>query len=81
LAEAKAWLRERTVEEVEDKLAALDRGPVRPLAQSDGPAPRDTPVPPKSVLVKRRPVGRPGSLRRYEHPCYWAGFILVGDPD
>jgi CHAT domain-containing protein len=81
LAEAKAWLRKLTVEEVEDKLAALDRGTVRTLAESDGPALRDRPVPPKSALEKRSPVARPGSLRRYEHPSYWAGFILVGDPD
>jgi CHAT domain-containing protein len=54
---------------------------VRPLAESDGSAPRDTSVSPKSVLDKRRPVAMPGSIRRYEHPYYWAGFILSGDPD
>ena len=35
----------------------------------------------RGAIEKRRPVAPPGSLRRYEHPSYWAGFILVGDPD
>jgi CHAT domain-containing protein len=81
LQEAKAWLRGLTAGEIDGELAARDRGTVRPLAPSDGPAPRDTPVSPKRVLLKRRPVARPESLRRYEHPSFWAGFILVGNPD
>jgi CHAT domain-containing protein len=37
-------------------------------------------------LTRGGPVKRPGvapasSIRRYEHPCFWAGFILIGDPD
>jgi CHAT domain-containing protein len=31
--------------------------------------------------VERRPAGAPASTARtYEHPYYWAGFILIGDP-
>jgi CHAT domain-containing protein len=67
LAEAKCWLRELTAGEIDEDLGRLTRG--------------DTAVAPKSVLVKRRPVATPASIRRYEHPYYWAGFILIGDPD
>jgi tetratricopeptide (TPR) repeat protein len=69
LDEARRWLRGLTAEEVGGELAALDRGPVRPLAQVDGPAPLD----PSS-----RP--RPTGVRPYAHPYYWASFILIGDP-
>ena len=31
--------------------------------------------------IKRRPVATPASTRRYEHPSFWASFILIGDPD
>jgi hypothetical protein len=69
LDEAKRWLRGLTAEEVGGELAALDRGPERPLAQLDGPAPRD----PSSTP-------RPAGVRPYAHPYYWASFILIGDP-
>jgi CHAT domain-containing protein len=69
LDEAKRWLRELTAGEVGGELAALDRGPVRPLAQVDGPAPLD----PSSTP-------RPTGVRPYAHPYYWASFILIGDP-
>jgi CHAT domain-containing protein len=69
LDEAKRWLRELTAEAVGGALAALDRGPVRPLAQVDGPAPVDRSSPPG-------PIG----VRPYAHPYYWASFILIGDP-
>src|SRR5262249_25418706 len=51
LHEAKRWLRELTVDEVGRELSALDRGTVRPLAQTDGPAPRDTPSRPEATGV------------------------------
>jgi hypothetical protein len=69
LDEAKRWLRGLTVEEVGGELAALDRGTVRPLAQTDGPAPRAAASAP-----------RPAGVRPYAHPYYWASFILIGDP-
>ena len=69
LAEAKAWLRELTVDEVGSELAALDRGTVRPLAKADGPA---------SHTASSAP--EPAGVRPYAHPYYWASFILIGDP-
>jgi hypothetical protein len=69
LDEAKRWLRELPAEEVGGALAALDRGPVRPLAQVDGTAPRDPSSPPG-----------PTGVRPYAHPYYWAAFLLIGDP-
>src|SRR5262249_26173475 len=66
LDEAKRWLRGLTVDEVGAALAALDRGPVRPLVQSGGVGPVS-------------PAAR-GS-RPYAHPYYWAAFVLTGDPD
>jgi CHAT domain-containing protein len=69
LDEAKRWLRELSVDEVGTELAALDRGTVRPLAEVDGPAPRDASSSPQ-----------PTGVRPYAHPYYWASFILIGDP-
>jgi CHAT domain-containing protein len=47
------------------ELAALERGTVRKLPGKPVESPRATPP-------------TPG---RYAHPYYWAGFILVGDPN
>jgi CHAT domain-containing protein len=69
LDEAKRWLRELTVDEVGGELAALDRGPVRPLAKADGPASSTA----SSAL-------QPAGVRPYAHPYYWAAFLLIGDP-
>jgi CHAT domain-containing protein len=66
LREAKNWLRNLTTDEAGIELAALDRGPVRPLADA-GPKPRAS--------------RESGGVRPYDHPYYWAAFILVGDPD
>jgi CHAT domain-containing protein len=52
------------MDEVGTELAALDRGPVRPLAKGSGTTPRSSAV---------------GGLRPYAHPYYWASFILIGD--
>jgi CHAT domain-containing protein len=35
----------------------------------------------RGEIVKRQAVVPVSSLRRYEHPSFWAGFILIGDPD
>src|SRR5262249_39226960 len=69
LDEAKRWLRGLTADEVGGALAALDRGPERPLAKFEGPAPRDPSSPPG-----------PTGARPYAHPYYWASFLLIGDP-
>jgi CHAT domain-containing protein len=67
LAEAKRWLRELTAGEIDDERGRLT------LA--------DAGIQPKRVLEKRRPVATPASIRPYEHPYYWAGFILIGNPN
>src|SRR5262249_5111502 len=59
LHEAKDWLRNLAADEVGGELAALDRGPIRPLAKhSGGTAPNGSPAP--------APVG----MRPYAHPYY-----------
>lgn len=66
LAEAKVWLRGLTEEQASEELEALTRGGERPLLTADAPPPQRGPS------SNRRP---------YDHPNYWAAFILVGSPD
>jgi hypothetical protein len=68
LAEAKGWLRGLSAEEVGTELEALDRGAVRPLVTAGGSKPVEAPRP------------RPSGPRPFEHPYYWAAFVLIGDP-
>ncbi len=70
LQEAKQWLRSLTVDQIDGELAALQRGEVRPLAKDSGAASGTAPSSPK--LTGNRP---------YDHPYFWAAFVLVGDPD
>jgi CHAT domain-containing protein len=70
LHEAKQWLRSLTVDQIDGELAALQRGDVRPLAKVDDPTSPGAPTSPKS-----------SGIRPYDHPYYWAAFVLVGDPD
>jgi hypothetical protein len=66
LAEAKAWLRNLDVVEADSELAALERGGVRPLAEPSG---------------TKQPSSNGSASRPYDHPYYWAAFVLAGDPD
>ncbi|MGO9468107.1 MAG: tetratricopeptide repeat protein [Isosphaeraceae bacterium] len=70
LKEAKQWLRSLTVGQVDGELAALSRGEVRRLAKESGAASGNASSSPKSTGV-----------RPYDHPYYWAAFVLVGDPN
>ncbi|MGO9921831.1 MAG: tetratricopeptide repeat protein [Isosphaeraceae bacterium] len=70
LQEAKRWLRSLTVDQVDGELAALQRGEVRPLAKDSGAHAINAPTSPKSTRI-----------RPYDHPYFWAAFVLVGDPD
>jgi tetratricopeptide (TPR) repeat protein len=70
LREARQWLRTLTVNQVDGKLAALERGDVRPLAREKGAPAR-----------KEAPTSKSTSIKPYEHPHFWAAFVLVGDPD
>jgi tetratricopeptide (TPR) repeat protein len=70
LQEAKQWLRDLTADQVDGELAALERGDVRPLAREKGAPAR-----------KEAPASKSSSIKPYEHPHFWAAFVLVGDPD
>jgi len=70
LQEAKQWLRSLTVGQIDGELAALSRGDVRPLAKDNGDPFGNSPSSPRS-----------GGKRPYDHPYFWAAFVLVGDPD
>jgi CHAT domain-containing protein/tetratricopeptide (TPR) repeat protein len=72
LHEAKAWLRDLTAEEVGLALDALERGPERPLVTGSLSG---TPTRPPS------PYSRPAGVQPFAHPYFWAGFILIGDPN
>ncbi len=70
LDEAKQWLRDLTQEEVTRELTAIQPGgPARPPA-----APVESPT--------AQPAPRPATTgpRPFEHPQFWAPFILIGDP-
>ena len=66
LAEAKTWLRSLDVNAADSELGALERGGVRPLAKPGGTT---------------APSTKTAGARPYDHPYYWAAFVLVGDPD
>jgi len=70
LFEAKQWLRSLTVDQIERERAVLERGDVRPLAQVNNTAPG-----------KASSSPNPSGIRPYDHPYFWAAFVLVGDPD
>jgi CHAT domain-containing protein len=70
LHEAKQWLRSLTVDQIDGELEALERGDVRPLARVDDTTSPAAPSSPRSSRT-----------RPYDHPYYWAAFVLVGDPD
>jgi len=70
LQEAKRWLRSLTVDQMDGELAALERGDVRPMAKVDGTTSSGAATSPKS-----------SGMRPYDHPYFWAAFVLVGDPD
>jgi hypothetical protein len=71
LAEAKAWLRGRTRDEVTALAARLSDGAPRAAG-----ATRRKPV----ARAPGAPAGAGGD-RPFAHPFYWAAFVLVGDPD
>jgi len=70
LEEAKQWLRSLTVDQIDGELAALQRGDVRRLTKDSVATSGNAPSVPK--LTGNRP---------YDHPYFWAAFVLVGDPD
>jgi CHAT domain-containing protein len=74
LAQAKRWLRELSRKEAERLAGELSGG----LPNGTG-TPRGKVVPLK--VVAKKPAKLPAGERPFEHPFYWAAFVLVGDPD
>jgi CHAT domain-containing protein len=70
LHEAKQWLRSSTADQIAGAMAVLERGDLRPLATAKNPKSSGAPTSPKS-----------SGIRPYDHPYFWAAFVLVGDPD
>ncbi len=71
LAEAKGWLRGLSRDEVTKLAASLSGGEAR----SKGAEKRKEAAPALKVAAG------PGDDHPYDHPYYWAAFVLVGDPD
>jgi CHAT domain-containing protein len=68
LAEAKNWLRGLTAEQIQQLVDDSFRG------MGTGQA-RGKRVPQPAESPETPPPSRP-----YDHPFYWSGFILIGDP-
>jgi hypothetical protein len=68
LAEAKKWLRHLSRKEAEQLTAHLAGGTLR--GTLDAPLPKH----------KVKPAKLPRGERPFEHPAFWAAFVLVGDP-
>jgi CHAT domain-containing protein len=71
LAESKAWLRGLSREEAVRRTAQLTRGVERGKGRKELPLLPQLP-PSSSGAVEDRP---------YDHPYYWAAFVLIGDPN
>jgi tetratricopeptide (TPR) repeat protein len=70
LDEAKRWLRNLTKDEVIAEIATLrSRGAVNSLT-----------MPGQSAPSQPAPQPMPTDQRPFEHPQFWAGFILIGGP-
>jgi CHAT domain-containing protein/tetratricopeptide (TPR) repeat protein len=88
LQEAKGWLRRLTAKAIDAELGRLTRGdPGAPPDaerindEAEQSTRSDKDVSPKDVLMKLKTKAKPDSIRSYEDPKDWAGFILIGDPD
>ena len=73
LAEAKSWLRDLSAEDATQLVATLGAGIARGKGRVERPA--TDPQPPTPTQPKM-----PKGERPFEHPYYWAAFILIGDP-
>jgi CHAT domain-containing protein len=49
---------------------------LRTQSAADEPATRSDPRPSRKAPSPARPA-----VTRFDHPYYWAGFILIGDPN
>ena len=71
LAEAKGWLRNLTADQAIELTAKMTNGVVRGKYQK----------PLKVVVAEKSKDDPKGESKPYEHPKYWAAFILIGDPN
>jgi CHAT domain-containing protein len=69
LAEAKHWLRSLTVDQAAELAADLSHGAARGAGHKT------------SVVDLIPPAAAEPNTRPYDHPYYWAAFVLVGDPE
>lgn len=83
LREAKDWVRRASAEELADVLKRYE-------SLSEEKVERRTAQQPATGLAESRgeldtrpgaAPRRPDSPHDYSHPYYWAGFVLIGDPD
>jgi len=72
LHEAKQWLRSLTAGQIEGEPALLSRGDARQPAKVEKTMPAGAATSPATESSGKRP---------YDHPHFWAAFVLVGDPD
>jgi hypothetical protein len=71
LAEAKQWLRQLTTEEAKSLTQDISAGITRGKGETAIPVTMDVPGPQTDSTDANHP---------FAHPCYWAAFVLMGDP-
>jgi CHAT domain-containing protein len=83
LREAKNWLRQASPEEIRATLECYETTPRRDTSESTTTPSDEAPNVIRGELDTRPAAGprKPQSRHDYSHPYYWAGFILIGDPD
>jgi hypothetical protein len=72
LHEAKQWLRNLSTEEATTRLAAISKGVSR------GAGVKAVELAPPKPTADAKPDA---SQKPFDHPKYWAAFILIGDPN
>ena len=69
LAEAKGWLRTLTLSQAAGLAANLSHGIARGAGHKT------------TVVGLNPPSGAESNAHPYDHPYYWAAFVLIGDPE
>jgi len=72
LSQAKEWLRQLTPDDVALELQRL---------AVDSDAERGTKTRRQSAPIPADTTSEAKSLKPYKHPFFWAGFVLIGDPN
>jgi len=71
LHEAKQWLRNLSSDDATQRLATISKG----VSRGGGAKAIEIAIP-KSADAKLEAAKKP-----FDHPKYWAAFILIGDPN